>query len=157
MELTFGTGATYDSIEGRFRIIRREAAVLKEEIEKGDRPEAPLRGGGANKPAPSASTAASSFAESIGTKSSTPRKPRAPKKGGIKQEDSNRVLTGRVSKNTNTPQKSSKMVKEESFDADEGFDIELDTQKDLEHNTFMETLHQVDFEDALQYQGTMGI
>ncbi|KAB8342783.1 hypothetical protein FH972_022381 [Carpinus fangiana] len=40
----YGEGATYDSIEGRFRIIKKEAAKLKEEIENGTRPEAPARG-----------------------------------------------------------------------------------------------------------------
>lgn len=40
----YGEGATYDSIEGRFRIIKKEAAKLKEEIENGSRPEAPARG-----------------------------------------------------------------------------------------------------------------
>lgn len=137
---------------------------MKDEIEKGERPEAPPRGGTANKSAPNASAAASSFAESTGSKSSTPRKPRTPKKGGIKAEDGNRVLTGRVGKKNNTPQKSSKVVKEESFDEDENFDIGLQTQNDLEHGSFMEAFHQVDFEDALQhqddalqYQVTMGI
>ena len=46
--LTFliSQGATYDSIESRFRIIKREAAVLREEVESGTRPEAPVRGAG---------------------------------------------------------------------------------------------------------------
>ena len=130
---------------------------MREEIEKGERPGAPPRGGGAKKPAPSGFTAASSFSESTGNNPSTPRKPRAPKKGGIKHEDGNRVLTGRVRKTTNTPNKSSKVVKEESFEEDGHYGIELETQEDLEHDTFMESLHQVDFEDALQYQGAMGI
>lgn len=56
------------------------------------------------------------------------------------------------------------MVKEESFDEDENSGIGFETQTDLEPDAFMETLHQVDFEDALQHQGdalqyqvTMGI
>lgn len=130
---------------------------MREEIENGKRPGAPPRGGAAKKPAPSGSTAASSFSESTGNKVTTPRKPRAPKKGAIKHEDGNRVLTGRISKTNNTPHKSSKLVKEESFDEDGNYGIELETQEDLEHDTFMEALHQVDFEDALQYQGAMGI
>lgn len=42
----FGEGATYDAIEGRFRIIRKEAEKLKAEIETGERGPAPARGTG---------------------------------------------------------------------------------------------------------------
>ncbi|KAI9883251.1 MAG: hypothetical protein M1823_004990 [Watsoniomyces obsoletus] len=42
----FGEGATYDSIEGRFRKIKAEAAILKQEVESGQRGPAPPRGGG---------------------------------------------------------------------------------------------------------------
>ena len=42
----YGEGATYDSIEGRFRIIRKEAEKLKVEIDSGQRPPAPPRGTG---------------------------------------------------------------------------------------------------------------
>lgn len=37
-------GATYDSIEGRFRIIKKEAAAMKAEVDSGERAEAPTRG-----------------------------------------------------------------------------------------------------------------
>ncbi|KAI9755059.1 MAG: hypothetical protein M1815_005224 [Lichina confinis] len=40
----FGQGATYDAIEGRFRKIKADAAELIEEVESGERPEAPARG-----------------------------------------------------------------------------------------------------------------
>ncbi|KAI9853150.1 MAG: hypothetical protein M1838_000006 [Thelocarpon superellum] len=42
----FGEGATYDSIEGQFRIIKRQAETLKQEVESGARPPAPTRGAG---------------------------------------------------------------------------------------------------------------
>lgn len=39
----FGRGATYDSIEGRFRGIKKQAKVLREEIQSGARPaDAPM-------------------------------------------------------------------------------------------------------------------
>lgn len=56
----YGQGATYDSIEGRFRLIKKEAAQLKAEIDNGERPEAPARGTAAGR-----------------SLTSTPRKPRA--------------------------------------------------------------------------------
>ena len=151
---------------------------MKDEIENGKRPEAPPRGGASNKSSdPFASTEATSFAESFGSKTSTPRKPRTPKKSGIKQEPGNRVLKGRVGKNTTTTttpqQKKSSKVKEEVFDEeDENPGMEFETQKDVEPEpepepdaSFMEAFRQVDFEDALQHQGddalqyqvTMGI
>jgi hypothetical protein len=39
----FGQGATYDAIENRFRWIKAEAAILKAEVESGERPPAPVR------------------------------------------------------------------------------------------------------------------
>ena len=42
----YGDGATYDAIEGRFRIIRKEADKLKTEIDSGTRAPAPPRGTG---------------------------------------------------------------------------------------------------------------
>ncbi len=42
----FGEGATYDSIEGRFRKIKAEAAILKDEVASGKRSPAPARGNG---------------------------------------------------------------------------------------------------------------
>lgn len=68
----YGEGATYDSIEGRFRKIKADAAILKAEIDNGERPEAPPR------------TSANS----------TPRKPRARKPAA----EGKAVKTGRVTK-----------------------------------------------------------
>ncbi|KAL9059249.1 MAG: hypothetical protein Q9162_001286 [Coniocarpon cinnabarinum] len=42
----YGEGATYDAIEGRFRIIRKEAVKMKTELDHGDRQPAPPRGSG---------------------------------------------------------------------------------------------------------------
>lgn len=80
----YGQGATYDSIEGRFRIIRREAAAMKAEIESGARPAAPPRNANA------------------GGSSSGPVTPKKPKTA-IKKE---KTISGRVSKsNASTPSK----------------------------------------------------
>ena len=78
------SGATYDSIEGRFRVIRREAAVMKAEVESGARPAAPPRN-----------------ANAAGSNSgpATPKKPKTTTK-------KDKTLTGRVTKsNTSTPSK----------------------------------------------------
>ena len=98
------TGATYDSIEGRFRIIKREAAVLKAEIDSGVRAPAPPRGG------PTAGTASTSFASNASTSSqpSTPKKPKTP---ATKKKDG--VIAGRVGKN-GTPTKKTNGVKKEA-------------------------------------------
>ncbi|KAI9652400.1 MAG: hypothetical protein M1831_006809 [Alyxoria varia] len=81
----FGEGATYDAIEGRFRIIKREAQKLKGEIDEGRRELAPNRGGKAQV---------------------TPRKPRTPQTNRVLDHDA--VLDGRVTKSTNsTPSKKS--------------------------------------------------
>jgi len=80
----YGNGATYDSIEGRFRIIKKEAAQLKSEIDSGARPEAPMRG--AN---PSAT--------------STPKKPKTTNTTPKKVD---KTFGGRVNKSANsTPTK----------------------------------------------------
>ncbi|KAK0508182.1 hypothetical protein JMJ35_009266 [Cladonia borealis] len=80
----YGNGATYDSIEGRFRIIRKEAAVMKAEVESGTRPAAPPR---------NANAAGSNSGQT------TPKKPKTATK-------KDKTLTGRVSKsNTSTPPK----------------------------------------------------
>ena len=87
-------GATYDSIEGRFRIIKKDAKVLKDEIENGIRPEAPARG-------PTNTSFASTISEPI-----TPKKPRGKKTtAGSPTPKKEKVLSGRVSKN-GTPAKS---------------------------------------------------
>jgi len=80
----YGNGATYDSIEGRFRIIKKEAAQLKSEIDSGARPEAPIRG-----------------ATASGT--STPKKAKPSPKKTDKQD---KTIAGRVNKIANgTPTK----------------------------------------------------
>ncbi|MCJ1416813.1 hypothetical protein MMC32_003151 [Xylographa parallela] len=80
----FGDGATYDSIEGQFRKIRGEAALMKQEVESGARAEAPARG----------------------TKSETcdtPKKVRKPRNSPKKNDA---VLSGRISKSKSlTPTK----------------------------------------------------
>lgn len=83
----YGQGATYDSIEGRFRIIRKEAAAMKAEIESGARPTAPPRNsnvGGSN------------------SGQTTPKKPKTASK-------KDKTITGRVTKsNASTPSKKNK-------------------------------------------------
>lgn len=133
---------------------------MRAEIDQGERPEAPPRGGGANKSAPAASTAASSFnsfSELTGDKVAIPRKPRTPKKAVIKHEDGGRVLTGRVGKIGNSGKKPSMVVKEEHFGEDSIFGVGHEVQKDLEHDMFMEALEKSDFDDVLHYAGGMGI
>lgn len=163
--LIFLLGATYDSIEGRFRIIKREAAVLRAEIEQGERPQAPPRGSAATKPTPAASTAASSFV-SVGfpdEKLSVPRKPRTPKKTVIKHENGDRVLTGRVGRNNRSPKKTADaamVVKTEPMTGEDSFlggGQEIDLQTDAAHDAFMEALDKDDFDDILRYEGGMGI
>lgn len=164
--LIFLIGATYDSIEGRFRIIKREAAVLRAEIERGERPEAPPRGSAAAKPVPAASTAVSSFASATGLpddKVSVPRKPRTPKKIVIKHENGDRVLTGRVRKNDRSPKKvadAAMMVKTEPRADEDSFfgdDHEINLQTDAAHDEFMEELEKAHFDGVLRYESGMGI
>lgn len=78
----YGEGATYDSIEGRFRIIRKEADKLKSEIDSGTRDPAPPRG-----------TASS-------------RSPRKRRQASVIDLDS--VETGRISKPSSTQNSPSK-------------------------------------------------
>jgi len=61
-----GGGATYDAVEGRFRKIKKDAAALQAKVDSGELPEAPLRGGLANKLSPTKAT------------TTTPRKQRTP-------------------------------------------------------------------------------
>ena len=109
----YGRGATYDAIEGRFRIIRREAVQLKEEVETGVRPTAPPRGG-VKKDKGYAEDEEDEEDEDEFVKKV--RKPSTPK-----QKDG--VLVGRVSKN-NTPTKPrtkvTKGVKEENESSQSG-------------------------------------
>lgn len=74
------TGATYDTIEGRFRIIRKEAAKLKEEVDSGVRPEAPARGTPKKE-----KTLGGRVAKSV---NATPTKKRGNATKGVKQEPS---------------------------------------------------------------------
>ena len=80
----YGQGATYDSIEGRFRIIRKEAAAMKAEIESGARPAAPPR---------------NSNASGGNSGTTTPKKSKTATK-------KDKTITGRVTKsNASTPSK----------------------------------------------------
>lgn len=100
----YGRGATYDAIEGRFRIIRKDAAQLKEEVESGIRPAAPPRGGLKK------DKVGSEDEDDEEPDTETGRKPLTPKQ-------MHGVLAGRVSKK-NTPTKpkgrAAKGVKKES-------------------------------------------
>lgn len=95
-------GATYDAIEGRFRIIKKEAAKLLAEIESGQRPAAPPRGNAMSKSSSFATTSTDDN-DSI----STPKKPRKPrstnttpraKKSSAAGGGGDKVLDGRISK-----------------------------------------------------------
>ncbi|KAI4280063.1 MAG: hypothetical protein L6R38_004752 [Xanthoria sp. 2 TBL-2021] len=95
----YGEGATYDAIEGRFRIIKKEAAKLLAEIESGERPTAPPRG---------AASKSSSFATTSGDDNdsiSTPKKSRKPRSTNTTPRakksaatGGEKVIGGRVSK-----------------------------------------------------------
>ena len=88
-------GATYDAIEGRFRIIKKDAQKLKSEIDNGDRAPAPARGA-------TAST----------NNEATPKTPRAKKTNGNGTPTTARkdkVIAGRVNKNVATPRKGVKV------------------------------------------------
>lgn len=132
---------------------------MRAEIEQGDRPEAPERGCASKKSNPAASSTASSFAE----KAKSPRKPRTPKKAGIKQEDGDRVLAGRVGKSGGSPTKATNasiMVKAEPmvvFDDYFGSERNIELETDLAPDAFMEALGKPDFDEVLRYEGGMGI
>ncbi|OJD31986.1 uncharacterized protein BKCO1_4200073 [Diplodia corticola] len=82
----FGQGATYDSIEGRFRIAKRMANDLKREAEDEGRQMPTSR---------------------VRSTNSTPRKPKAPRPAANTAESSSQhsVLSGRIEKSTGTPSK----------------------------------------------------
>ncbi|KAL9024372.1 MAG: hypothetical protein Q9196_006567 [Gyalolechia fulgens] len=91
----YGEGATYDAIEGRFRIIKREAAKLLAEVESGARPAAPPRG--------SSNTAKFSFTTSDDgdvNVLATPKKVRKPRSTNTTPRATKRdkVIEGRVAK-----------------------------------------------------------
>ena len=121
------SGATYDSIEGRFRIIRKEAAVMKAEVESGARPAAPPR---------NANAAGSNSGQT------TPRKPKTTTK-------KDKTLTGRVTKsNASTPTKKNANgdlangIKQEQDSAASSFSImdEADAEGDemMDGNAFFD-------------------
>jgi len=86
----YGENTTYDSIEGRFRIIKKEAALLAAEIQSGVRGPAPPRASNNN------NNNNASFSSAA---SASPRKARAPR---TPRKDA--VVGGRVGKN-GTPTK----------------------------------------------------
>ncbi|MCJ1450348.1 hypothetical protein MMC28_000679 [Mycoblastus sanguinarius] len=71
------TGATYDSIEGRFRIIRKEAAVLKSEVDSGARPAATPK-----KPKTTTTTTTPKKDKTLGGRVGKPTNGTPTKKGG---------------------------------------------------------------------------
>ncbi|KAI4225316.1 MAG: hypothetical protein L6R36_004016 [Xanthoria steineri] len=99
----YGEGATYDAIEGRFRIIKKEAAKLLAEIESGQRPVAPPRGNAMSKSSSFATTSTDDN-DSISTpmKPRKPRStnttPRAKKSSAAGGGGGDKVLDGRISK-----------------------------------------------------------
>ncbi|KAL8895488.1 MAG: hypothetical protein Q9207_008155 [Kuettlingeria erythrocarpa] len=100
----YGQGATYDAVEGRFRIIKRKAAELVAEVESGSRPPAPPRGGS------SCTTSFATDAETTPKKTtkatkfrSTNTTPRAAKK--------EKVLSGRVTKAGSPVKKAANVAK----------------------------------------------
>lgn len=111
-QLNNNLGATYDAIEGRFRIIKQEAEALKREIESGVRPPAPSRGSTNTSSATenSETPAKGTRAKRVMTGTPTPKmeKP-APKK--------EKVLSGRVTKKT-TPSKTAKKAVVDDYGMD---------------------------------------
>lgn len=55
-------GTTYDTLENRLRKVKKDAAVLKEEVASGERPAVPVK---------------------AKSEPNTPKKPKTPKKGGV--------------------------------------------------------------------------
>ncbi|KAI9835953.1 MAG: hypothetical protein M1837_003565 [Sclerophora amabilis] len=92
----FGRDATYDSIEGRFRIIKKEAKKLQEEIESGERPEAPVRGSNTNTPKTTPKKKRTTTTSSAATTPSAANGNGSVGRSGGGQS----VLSGRVTKNT---------------------------------------------------------
>ncbi|KAF6238704.1 hypothetical protein HO173_003210 [Letharia columbiana] len=90
VHVEYGNGATYDSIEGRFSIIKKEAVALKAEVDSGERPEAPARG---------------TLSATV-----TPNKP----KSTVGTPSKEKTIGGRVGKSNRTPtKKRGKGIKEE--------------------------------------------
>ncbi|KAI4105912.1 MAG: hypothetical protein LQ339_003230 [Xanthoria mediterranea] len=136
----YGEGATYDAIEGRFRIIKKEAAKLLAEIESGQRPAAPPRGNAMSKSSSFATTSTDDN-DSI----STPKKPRKPrstnttprakKSSAAVGGGGDKVLDGRISK---SPKKKdmtgvvANRIKEEVPSAEESMHELLNMGMDVE-------------------------
>ena len=96
------TGTTYNSIEGRFRIIKEHAKLLKAEIESDE----PALATSHDNSAP-----ASSFASNASE--NTPTKPRGKRvlvANGTPTPKKEKVLSGRVGKNGGTPGKAGKAI-----------------------------------------------
>ena len=118
----YGSAATYDSIEGQFRKIRKEAESMKSEVEKGERPIAPPRGNSSVKKEGRADDSNNDDVDAEGnddddvtpTKKKPARKPRTPAKSATPGKSSSAangvVMSGRVSKNS-TPTKGKNIVK----------------------------------------------
>ncbi|CAL8579544.1 hypothetical protein XPA_005284 [Xanthoria parietina] len=136
----YGEGATYDAIEGRFRIIKKEAAKLLAEVESGQRPAAPPRGNAMSKSSSFATTSTDDN-DSI----STPKKPRKPrsttttprakKSTAAGGGGGDKVLEGRISK---SPKKKdmtgvvANRIKEEMPSAEESMHELLNMGMDVE-------------------------
>lgn len=92
----YGEGATYDAIEGRFRIIKREAAKLLAEVESGARPAALPRGSSNTAKAPVTKS------EDGGVDAlATPKKARKPRSTNAtpRAKKTDKVIGGRITKN----------------------------------------------------------
>lgn len=126
------SGATYDSIEGRFRIIKKDAAVLKAEVDSGVRSPAPPR----NQKATSEAGSFTTTPKKARTTTNTPRK--------------EKTLSGRVAKSANaTPTKKgsqNKMLKEELDSSSSSFWEMEDGGGDLEE-TFDANMYFEQMED----------
>ncbi|MCJ1224182.1 hypothetical protein MMC12_000826 [Toensbergia leucococca] len=97
----YGEGATYDSIEGRFRLIRKAALDLKTEIDTGAREGAPARNNNKNKTDNNNNGVKTE--EGTSSAACTPSKKKKPRvkqeeKTPTKKSNGGAVLGGRVGK-----------------------------------------------------------
>ncbi|CAD6575506.1 MAG: hypothetical protein ASARMPREDX12_002336 [Alectoria sarmentosa] len=118
----YGNGATYDSIEGRFRIIKKEATIMKAEIDSGERSEAPARG----------TTSANTTSKKPKSAANTPKK--------------EKIIGGRVGKSNGTPSKNRgkvvKGVKQEPDSSSSSSFVEVhSTEEDEDFATNVEGGH----------------
>ncbi|KAL8847532.1 MAG: hypothetical protein Q9221_007432 [Calogaya cf. arnoldii] len=140
----YGEGATYDAIEGRFRIIKKEAAKLLAEIENGQRPIAPARGASA-KPSSKSSSFVTSISNDNDVSTPTPTKSRKPRstnttpRANAKKlqsttgagSDKDKVLTGRVNRKKETTGVVVNGIKEEVPSTEETMHEFLDMGMDI--------------------------